>query len=241
MRTKANRHIYRNEAIDWAKSVFSEPSKYVILDTETTGIGDDDVVVHVGVMDLEGNMLVNTFVKPTKKTISKEAQAVNKIKVENLEAAPCFKDVLPLLESAWEGKEVLIYSAIFHANALRQTCKSDGLKIPEKLRESLTCVQNYFSDYLMKHYDYRMYLTMPGRKNTGEGDCRAALKVLKEISGGEYATEPPPGLKTEVRIISVEETTEPIMPTKPKKDWVLFLVVAAIFFALYLLFKNAIK
>ena len=44
--------------------IWENKNDYVILDTETTGLGYSDKIVEIGVIDLDGNELVNTLVNP---------------------------------------------------------------------------------------------------------------------------------------------------------------------------------
>ena len=56
----------KNGVIDFAQDVLNNKNNYVILDTETTGLGDNDVIVQLGILDLNGNVLLDTLIKPTK-------------------------------------------------------------------------------------------------------------------------------------------------------------------------------
>lgn len=49
----------------------------VYLDTETTGLDDDDEIVELGIADAEGQVLVSTLVRPEHHTEWPEAEAIN--------------------------------------------------------------------------------------------------------------------------------------------------------------------
>jgi len=53
----------RDDAIDVAQDILNNKSNYVIFDTETTGLGENDVIVQIGLLDLDGNVLMNTLIK----------------------------------------------------------------------------------------------------------------------------------------------------------------------------------
>jgi DNA polymerase-3 subunit epsilon len=85
----------RNEVIEFARNVLKNKEKYLILDTETTGLSDKDIIIQVAVIDLDGNTLIDTLVKPTKrKSIPRDASDIHGIKFKYLRGAPHFVDVL---------------------------------------------------------------------------------------------------------------------------------------------------
>lgn len=61
----------------------------MILDTETTGLDYDDKIVEIAVIDLDGNVLINTLVDPNK-AIPKEATEIHGIANKMVENAPLF-------------------------------------------------------------------------------------------------------------------------------------------------------
>ena len=57
----------RNKVIKRTKEILNNKHKYVILDTETTGLRENDVLLQIGIIDLDGNILMDTLIKPRKK------------------------------------------------------------------------------------------------------------------------------------------------------------------------------
>jgi len=58
---------HRNGSILWAREIIKNSNDYVFLDTETTGLGETDVIVQLAVTNYNGDALINTLVKPTKR------------------------------------------------------------------------------------------------------------------------------------------------------------------------------
>jgi DNA polymerase-3 subunit epsilon len=58
----------------------------VFLDTETTGTGPTDVIIEVGIVDVEGNALYDKLVNPGR-PIPPESSAVNEITDEMVAVA----------------------------------------------------------------------------------------------------------------------------------------------------------
>lgn len=168
----------RNEAILWARDVLARKEDFIIVDTETTGLKEKDVVIHFAAMDIDGNMLVDSYIKPTRKRkASEEAEFIHGITSDDLKTAPSFEKVMQQFLPLAAGRTVLIYHSDFHSRLMQQTYEIDGLLLDGFNNLDFDCIQQQF-----QYYHNRDYLAMPGRTNTGEGDCRAALKVIQTIA-----------------------------------------------------------
>ena len=78
-----------NDIISLCRKFLLTPNKFLILDTETTGLGDRDIIIQVAVIDTLGNELINTNTRsiPTK-SISKEATEIHGLTSKQLSNAP---------------------------------------------------------------------------------------------------------------------------------------------------------
>lgn len=176
----------RNESIEWAREVLAHPDDYVIFDTETSGLGYYDVIIHFAVMGLDEKMLIDTKVKPLSITeIEPEATAVNGIKMEDLATAPLFWEVVEMFRPIAASKKILSYAAPWHSEMFDQTF----------LHESVSSEPIRIIGYDVKHYFERFInrdgIGLPDRKNTGKGDCRATLSVIRRMAAGELVDLPP--------------------------------------------------
>lgn len=55
----------RDEVIDWAQAVISNPS-VVFLDTETTGLDGNAEIIDIALVDRDGAVLLDTLIRPTR-------------------------------------------------------------------------------------------------------------------------------------------------------------------------------
>ncbi|MFS7188104.1 3'-5' exonuclease [Serratia proteamaculans] len=92
----------------------------LILDTETTGLGEDAEIVEITIIDSTGKPLIDTLVKPSK-PIPAEATAIHGISNEMVMDAPEWKDVFPSVDTLVSGRTVVIYNAQYDARLLDQT------------------------------------------------------------------------------------------------------------------------
>ncbi|MEW6581103.1 MAG: 3'-5' exonuclease [Chloroflexota bacterium] len=110
---------YRARALRWAYDVLQGP--LVVLDTETTGLGQRDQVVQVAVIDQTGEPLLLRLVKPTV-PIEWDASRVHGITADTVRDAPAFPEVYAELADVLKGRAIIAYNADFDRRMLNQTC-----------------------------------------------------------------------------------------------------------------------
>lgn len=99
----------------------------VFLDTETTGIGPKDEVIEICVLDSDGEILVDTLVKPLGK-IHPEAVRHHGITETMLAGAPSWPAIWPEVEASVGVGRVAIYNAEFDVRMMRQSHQKHGMK-----------------------------------------------------------------------------------------------------------------
>jgi DNA polymerase-3 subunit epsilon len=115
----------RQEVITWARQVVAE-SEALILDTETTGLEAHDEVIQLAIVDLQGNVLLQTLVRPTV-PVGTEARAIHGITDEVLAEASSFAQLHETIAGLLGNRSVLAYHADFDRRLLAQTCAKYGL------------------------------------------------------------------------------------------------------------------
>ena len=81
--------VDRRASIDWARHVLRKNRRYVILDTETTGVKKTDEIIQITVINLDGNALLNENIRPTKRRrIPKDATAIHGLTMDVLAECP---------------------------------------------------------------------------------------------------------------------------------------------------------
>ena len=115
----------RIEVIQRAKELISRNPVY--LDTETTGTGLSANILEIVVIDHDGEILIDSFVKPVGR-IDPDAQAVHKITNEILAEAPRWGEVWDQVEAVLSNRLVGIYNAEFDLRLMRQSHTSSWMK-----------------------------------------------------------------------------------------------------------------
>lgn len=92
----------------------------VFMDTETTGMTNSDVVIEIGVVDLAGNTLFESLVKPSI-PIPPDSIAVHGITEGMVASAPSWTDIWPDLQAVFQGRFVGMYNLDFDLRMMKQT------------------------------------------------------------------------------------------------------------------------
>ncbi len=100
----------------------------LFLDTETTGL--DGEICEIAVIDLAGNVLINTLIKPTT-PIPEDVTSLHGISDEIVQGAPSFKDIFPELERVLRGRTVIVYNANFDKCMILNSARENEMKKQE--------------------------------------------------------------------------------------------------------------
>lgn len=103
----------------WARQLFALPNFYVI-DTETSGFQKTDEVVQIGVIDKNGDVVVDTLVKPTQR-LSQTVIDIHGITNEMLADAPGLEDLYTDLSIKLAGVPLIAYNMDFDWRLMQQT------------------------------------------------------------------------------------------------------------------------
>ncbi|EHF5047962.1 hypothetical protein L348_09272 [Enterobacter sp. MGH 2] len=106
-------------------------SDYVVIDTETTGLGEDAEIIEIAIINMRGEVLLDTLVKPTQ-PIPPEVTEINHITNEMVANAPAWRDVFQIVLMIISGHKWLAWNSGFDARMLDQTCLCTGIYANEQ-------------------------------------------------------------------------------------------------------------
>ncbi|MDO6679515.1 3'-5' exonuclease [Shewanella sp. 4_MG-2023] len=126
----------------------------VILDTETTGLGDEDEIVQIASIDgFTGKILLNEKLKPIK-SISKSASNIHGITNEEVKDCITYQSIHEKVVKLTAGKKVLIYNAEFDQRITYQTAVLHDCNSEKIEKWDMFCVMEWYSEYYDCWNDY---------------------------------------------------------------------------------------
>ena len=134
----------RREAIRRAGELV-QISDLLFLDTETTGLGPDAEIVDVAVVCLDGEVLLDTLVRPVA-PISPEATAIHGISDGDVVSAPAWPGVYLRLWYLTRGKTLAIYNVDYDLRLIRQT-SARYQNLPRMVLNQAVCVMELFAEF----------------------------------------------------------------------------------------------
>ncbi len=151
---------------------------YCIVDTETTGLGKNDKVIEIAIIDLDGNVLLNTLVNSNKR-IHWAAEKVHGISNGEIETAPGVKLVGNRVKDILTNRIMIAYNAKFDARMIKQTFN---------LNVNYQCLMHNEMEFIgTSRYISLEVATSKLRINKQEhralGDCKLCLKLINSSMG----------------------------------------------------------
>lgn len=167
----------------------------VILDTETTGLTKNSEIVEISIIDVHGNVLLNTLVKPkTRMKDTSKAVEIHGIKYEMLKDAPTWDEIHDQVSNIIKNRTVIIYNADFDSRLMTQTAGKYELELPSYNPECAMLLYGYWEGSAsLRHDGYKwhklqdacvnMNVEIEGAAHRALSDCFSTLNVLKSLIG----------------------------------------------------------
>lgn len=166
---------------------------FVILDTETTGLGNTAEICQVAVIDSAGHVLLNTLVRPMS-PIPSDATRIHGITNDAVSSAPTFADIAQDLKLLLKGQHLIIYNADYDMRLLHQSDASgfDWYSVPVSVRCAMEAFSPVFGEWNSYHGSYRWqklttaavyYGITVENAHDALGDCKMTLGVVRAMFG----------------------------------------------------------
>jgi len=174
----------KNFAINECKKIMENPNDYLFMDAEMTGVGNNDEIIELALVDTEGKEVYHGMYY-TDEPITMEAQYIHKISEEDLYDCPTFSESWPEIFSHINGKTLLIYNARSDIKMMHQTLKKQKTKSP--MIKNL-CVQQLYEKYrgLTKSVKLEAACEAMGltfeQNHRATDDCIMTLELIKAIA-----------------------------------------------------------
>ena len=171
----------RNPA--WLAELFA--TDFVVIDTETTGLGAGDEIIEIAAITADGQPLLEQKVWPHQGRVPAASSRVHGLVITDLEGAPTWPEVLLELERLLSGRRVLAWNAPFDHRMSLQSSRKWGLE--QRLPPFECAMRGYALSRgigsgrlrLERAASVEQVLAGP-QQHRSLGDARLTLAVLKQ-------------------------------------------------------------
>ena len=174
-------------ATTWARFLLArDPNSWIILDTETTGLGPQAEVVQIGVINGRGDVLMDNVLVRPKGRIEPDAARIHHITEETVKNAPSFLEVLPQLQDIARNKLLVIYNAEYDLRLLAQSAQAHNA-MPYLPYGGCDCAMLRYAEWVGEWNDYHnsfRWQKLAGGDHSALSDCIATLTVIVKMAGG---------------------------------------------------------
>lgn len=185
------RYGARNRANRWLKR------NYLILDAETTGLGDDAEIIEISIIDCTGRILLDTLIKPIK-AIPTEATAIHGVTKDMVANAPTWRDIHYQFMVLTHDRTLLIYNASFDSRLIFQTAAANNCQFSgKKYIFDAECVMKTYAEYYgqwdQKRNKFKWQrlgnaaeqqgVVIDGTPHRALADCKTTLGIIRAMAG----------------------------------------------------------
>jgi DNA polymerase-3 subunit epsilon len=130
--------------IEWCRQVVASSNRYVILDTETTGLHGE--IIDLAIIDTKGCELYNSLLRPLC-AIEKKAMDTHHITEAMVSTAPTIKEEWERICDIVHGRTVITYNAEFDSARIAFSLKRYGLNTCSACQWTYECAMLKYAEF----------------------------------------------------------------------------------------------
>ena len=163
--------------------------RQIILDTETTGLGNQAEILEIAIVDRHGHVLMDQLVRPAQR-IPPETIAIHGITECLVRDKPTWPEIHDQVVSLLQGRCVVAYNSPFDARMIDQSTRRHSLAMPAYT--PLCAMRAWLVDAglweggtrfarMAKALQYYS-VTVQGTAHRAKDDCLTALALLEAMA-----------------------------------------------------------
>lgn len=179
----------RQKSIAWATRVLTSRSPVLILDTETTGLEEPEIV-QLGLLDRFGEAIIDTLLKPDRpeKLLKKHkggqcASDIHGIYPADVKDCLTFADIYEKLRVHLNGCHLIIYNRDYDWPIMVRSFNEISQIAPQP--RLISCAMLRYAAYCGEWNDYFgnwRWQKLPEGDHSAIGDCRSTLALIKKMA-----------------------------------------------------------
>lgn len=163
----------------------------LILDTETTGLGEAAEIVEIALIDCHGSVLMNTLVRPSL-PIPEDASAIHGISNIMVANAPSWLQIRRQFFELVSGRPVVIYNADYDTRIIHQTDTTTDLPLPFDAHCAMLAYAEYWGQWDERRNNWKWQrltaaaeqqgVIPDGHAHRALADCRMTLGIIHAMA-----------------------------------------------------------
>ncbi len=162
--------------------ILENKNDYIIMDTECSGFQQDDEIIEIAIIDMDGKVLLNQRFKPGK-AISVQMIEIHEIDNDMVADSPAFKDEWEKISSILKDKKLIMYNGDFDIEMLKNTLKKYEI---ESFEFEFDSIMDDMNALHQRGLPIHMLAEEPKDKYTSLDDCYIVLHDIIERYSEDY-------------------------------------------------------
>ena len=162
-----------------------------VLDTETTGLGNNDQIIEIAVCDASGRVCYEQRISPSV-PINPKAEEVHGISLDDLAECPQWPEIVDSLQTLLTGQTVVIYNSDFDLGMLRSTSQAFetddawlntlSIRCAMELSVQAFGATNRYGTISLANAAEAAGVSWPGEAHSAKVDALVTLGILRSLS-----------------------------------------------------------
>lgn len=162
-----------------------------VLDTETTGLGNNDQIIEIAVCDASGRVCYEQRISPSV-PINPKAEEIHAISLDDLAGCPKWPEIVNDLKALLTGQTVVTYNSDFDLDMLRNTSQAFqtddawlntlNIRCAMELSVQAFGATNRYGTISLANAAEAAGVSWPGEAHSAKVDALVTLGVLRTLS-----------------------------------------------------------